>query len=59
MSEKKSSTTKNPMADLLARKKSAQTNNIGTYNTKGNFKGKVNTKGFGGPSSVRKAGRGS
>lgn len=49
---------KNPMADLLARKKT-QTNNIGTFNTKSNFKGKVNTKGFGGPSSVRKAGRGS
>ena len=50
---------KNTMAELLARKKVTQANNIGTFNKSNNFKGKVNTKGFGGPAGVRKAGRGS
>lgn len=54
-----SSKPKNPMADLLARKKATQSNNIGTFSKNNNFTGKVNTKGFGGPAGVRKAGRGS
>lgn len=55
MSEEK----KNPMAEILARKKQQQQGHKGGFNPNNGPKGKVNTKGFGGPSVTRKAGRGS
>lgn len=50
---------KNPIADILAKKKALQQNNKGNFNPNEGSKGKVNTKGFGGLSVTRKAGRGS
>jgi hypothetical protein len=55
MSEEK----KNIIADILARKKSQQNGHQGGFNPKTGPKGKVNTKGFGGPAVTRKTGRGS
>lgn len=55
MSEEK----KNPIADILARKKAQQQNHKGGFNPKTGQQGKVNSKGFGGPSVTRKTGRGS
>ncbi len=56
MSEDKKS--KNPIAELLARKKAIQANNRGQFNPNNGKQGKV-SKGFSGPSVTRKAGRGS
>ncbi len=50
---------KNPIADILARKKAQQQNHKGGFNPKTGQQGKVNSKGFGGPSVTRKTGRGS
>lgn len=54
MSEEK----KNTMMEILARKKAQQANK-GGFNPHNAPKGKINTKGFGGPAVTRKAGRGS
>jgi hypothetical protein len=50
---------KNPIADILARKKAQQQGHKGNFNPNNGTKGKVNTKGFGGPAVTRKTGRGS
>ena len=50
---------KNPIADILARKKQQQQGHKGGFNPKSGPKGKVNSKGFGGPAVTRKTGRGS
>jgi len=50
---------KNPIADILARKKAQQNGHQGNFNPKNAPKGKINTKGFGGPAVTRKTGRGS
>lgn len=50
---------KNPIADILARKRVQQQGNKGNFNPSDGPKGKVNTKGFGGPAVTRKTGRGS
>jgi len=50
---------KNPIAEILARKKAQQQNTKGQFNPKQGSSGKVNSKGFGGPAVTRKAGRGS
>jgi hypothetical protein len=50
---------KNPIAEILARKKAMQANNKGQFNPKEDKGGKVNSKGFGGPAVTRKTGRGS
>ena len=55
MSEEK----KNPIADILARKKAQQQGHKGGFNPNNGQQGKVNSKGFGGPTVTRKAGRGS
>ena len=55
MSEEK----KNPIADILARKKAQQNGHKGNFNPKQGTTGKVNSKGFGGPAVTRKTGRGS
>jgi hypothetical protein len=55
MSEEK----KNPIADILARKKAQQQGHKGNFNPSNGQQGKVNTKGFGGPAVTRKTGRGS
>lgn len=49
----------NKMMEILARKKLQQQNHKGGFNPHNAPKGKVNTKGFGGPAVTRKAGRGS
>ena len=54
--EKKSN---NQLAEILARKKALQANNKGTFHPTEGKGGKVNSKGFGGPSVTRKTGRGS
>lgn len=51
--------SKNPIAEILARKKAQQNGHQGSFNPKSGPKGKVNTKGFGGPAVTRKTGRGS
>lgn len=50
---------KNTIAEILARKKAQQQNHKGNFNPNSGPKGKVNSKGFGGPSVTRKTGRGS
>ncbi len=55
MSEEK----KNPIMEILARKKAMQANKKGNFNPKDGQQGNVNSKGFGGPAVTRKAGRGS
>lgn len=52
--------TNNPILDMLLRKKAQQAKQIENNNFHGNNgpKGKVNSKGFGGPSVTRKTGRG-
>ena len=50
---------KNPIAEILARKKQQQQNHKGSFNPKQGQNGKVNSKGFGGPAVTRKTGRGS
>lgn len=55
MSEEK----KNPIAEILARKKAIQSGKKSDFNPKSGPKGKVNTKGFGSPTTMRKTGRGS
>lgn len=50
---------KNSILDILARKKAQQQGHKGNFNPKDGTKGKVNSKGFGGPSVTRKTGRGS
>lgn len=55
MSEEK----KNPIMDILARKKAQQQGHKGGFNPSNGQKGKVNSKGFGGPAVTRKTGRGS
>jgi len=50
---------KNVIADILARKKAQQQGHKGNFNPKDGTKGKVNSKGFGGPAVTRKTGRGS
>lgn len=55
MSDNKPKTT---IADILARKKQQQFNQQAKFDPK-NVKGKINTKGFGGPNVMRKTGRGS
>jgi len=50
---------KNPMMEILARKKAQQQNHKGNFNPKNGQSGKVNSKGFGGPAVTRKTGRGS
>lgn len=50
---------KNQMMEILARKKAQQQNHNGGFNPSAGTKGKVNSKGFGGPATTRKAGRGS
>ena len=42
-----------------ARKKAQQQSHKGNFNPKDGTKGKVNSKGFGGPAVTRKTGRGS
>lgn len=49
---------KNPIAEVLARKKAIQANNKGQFNPNNGKQGKV-SKGFGGPAVTRKTGRGS
>jgi hypothetical protein len=49
---------KNPMMELLARKKAMQANNKGQFNPNNGKQGKP-SKGFGGPAVTRKTGRGS
>ena len=55
MSEEK----KNPILDILAKKKAQQQGQRAAFNPNNGPKGKVNTKGFGGPAVTRKTGRGS
>lgn len=55
MSEEKS----NKMMEILARKKAQQQEHKGNFNPNSGPKGKVNSKGFGGPTTTRKTGRGS
>jgi hypothetical protein len=55
MSEEK----KNPIMDILARKKANQNAKQSNFNPNNGPKGKINTKGFGGPTVTRKTGRGS
>lgn len=55
MSEQK----KNPIQEILAKKKAQQQGHKPGFNPNNGYKGKVNTKGFGGPSVTRKTGRGS
>lgn len=55
MSEEK----KNPISEILARKKAMNANHKGSFNPNQGKNGKVNTKGFGGPAVTRKTGRGS
>jgi hypothetical protein len=50
---------KNLFAEILARKKEQQQGHKNGFNPKSGPKGKVNSKGFGGPSVTRKTGRGS
>ena len=50
---------KNPMMEILARKKAQQQGHKGGFNPSQGQQGKVNSKGFGGPATTRKAGRGS
>lgn len=52
--------TKNPILDMLLRKKAEQAKQTQSNKFRGNEgpKGKVNTKGFGGPSVTKKTGRG-
>ena len=49
----------NKMMEILARKKAQQQNHKGGFNPNNGTKGKVNSKGFGGPAVTRKTGRGS
>jgi hypothetical protein len=48
---------KNPLAEVLARKKAMQANNKGQFNPNNGKKGKAN-KGFSGPAVTRRSGRG-
>jgi hypothetical protein len=48
----------NPLKSILDRKKS-ENNKQGKFNPNTGKQGKVNSKGFGGPSVTRKTGRGS
>lgn len=50
---------KNPIAEILARKKAQQQSHKGNFNPKDGHKGKVDSKGFGGATVTRKTGRGS
>ena len=50
---------KNSMMEILARKKAQQQGHKGGFNPSQGQQGKVNSKGFGGPATTRKAGRGS
>lgn len=52
-------TEKNKMAEILARKKAQQQGHKSGFNPNNGQTGKVNSKGFGGPSVTRKTGRGS
>lgn len=49
---------KNPLQDILARKKMMQANKKGQFNPNNGKQGKA-SKGFGGPAVTRKSGRGS
>ena len=49
----------NKMMEILARKKAQQQNHKGGFNPSTGTKGKVNSKGFGGPAVTKKTGRGS
>lgn len=50
---------KNPIAEILARKKAINANHKGNFNPNNGKTMKVNSKGFGGPAVTRKTGRGS
>lgn len=50
---------KNPIAEILARKKQQQQGHKAGFNPNTGPKGKVNSKGFGGTTVTRKTGRGS
>jgi hypothetical protein len=49
----------NKMMEILARKKAQQQNHNAGFNPNSGPKGKVNSKGFGGPAVTKKTGRGS
>lgn len=55
MSEQK----KNPIMDILARKKAQNQKHKNEFHPINGQQGKVNSKGFGGPGVTRKTGRGS
>lgn len=50
---------KNPIAEILAKKKAQQQSHKGNFNPTEAVKGKINNKSFGHSAITRKAGRGS